>query len=228
MKHIKQFKVVESHYVRKESKYEYLPAELSVAEMYRMYTVWCSNENYALESYDFYFRVFKERFNLKFQKPKKDKCDTCESYNNLDKSVITEETEASQKNHLLDKEAVMKIKERCKNLAKSNDKVLAAAFDLQKVLLCPYGQTSSFYYSRRLANHNFTITELDNMNTASFFWNESDCQKGSCEIATSLEKFIKKRSEEGIKEFYLFCDRCGGQNNNRMIFVMLSSIMYQC
>ena len=89
IKHIKQFKVVESHYVRKESKYEYLPAELSVAEMYRMYTVWCSNENYALESYDFYFRVFKERFNLKFQKPKKDKCDTCESYNNLDKSVIT-------------------------------------------------------------------------------------------------------------------------------------------
>lgn len=92
----------------------------------------------------------------------------------------------------------MTIKERCKNLAKSIDKVLAAAFDLQKVLLCPYGQTSSFYYSRRLANHNFTITELDNMNTACFFWNESDCQKGSCEIATSLEKFIKKRSEEGI------------------------------
>ncbi|XP_057305163.1 uncharacterized protein LOC130642101 [Hydractinia symbiolongicarpus] len=228
IEHISCFKVVESHYVRKDAKYEYLPKELSVAEMYRMYSEWCSKKGYTLENYAFYYRVFKEKFNLKFQQPKKDKCDTCEAYNNLDKTQIDKEVEQSQKNHLHDKDRVREIKETCKKMASENTDVLAAAFDLQKVLLCPFGQTSSFYYSRRLTNHNFTITELDNMDTYCYFWNESQCRKGSVEVATCLKKFIQKRSEDGIRDFFLFCDRCGGQNNNRMIFIMLSDIMYTC
>ena len=37
MQHIQQFKVLKSHYVRRNAKFEYLPAELSISEMYRMY-----------------------------------------------------------------------------------------------------------------------------------------------------------------------------------------------
>lgn len=88
MDHINLFKVVESHYVRKEVKYEYLPKELNVAEIYRMYNEWCAKKGYQLESYAFYYRVFKECFNLKFQQLEKDKCNMCESYNNLDKLQI--------------------------------------------------------------------------------------------------------------------------------------------
>ena len=175
--------------------------------MYRMYNEWCAQKSYPLESYKFYLRVFNERFNLKFQPPKKDKCDTCECYNNS--TLITDEMELSQQNHLQDKNLVREIKEKCKTNAGQNEHVLAAAFDLQKVLLCPYGQV---YYSRRLANHNFTVTELDNMRTSCYFWTEDACQKGACEVATCLQKFIQKRAAEGIDEFYLFCDRCGGQN----------------
>ena len=226
MNHIKLFKVVESHYVRKEAKYEYLPKELNVAEMYRMYCKWCAEKGKTLESYSFYYRVFNERFNLKFQQPKKDKCDTCETFNNLP-NPSTEEKE-SQNRHINDKKYVREIKELCKTKAKENVETLAAAFDLQKVLLCPHGQTSSFFYSRRLANHNFTITELESMDTHCYFWNESECRKGAVEVATSLERFIKKRTAEGIKEIYLFCDRCGGQNNNRMLYVMLSNVLNEC
>ena len=60
------------------------------------------------------------------------------------------------------------------------------------------------------------------MSTWCYFWSESECQKGSCEIATALEKYITERKENGVSKFHLFSDRCGGQNNNRMIFVMLS------
>lgn len=77
--------------MRKEVKYEYLQKELNVVEMYRMYTEWCAKKGYQLQSYAFYYHVFKERFHLKFQQPKKDKCDTCESYNSLDKSQSNEE-----------------------------------------------------------------------------------------------------------------------------------------
>ena len=77
--------------MRKEVKYEYLQKKLTVVEIYRMYTEWCAKKGYQLEGYTFYCHVFKERFHLKFQQPKKDKCDTCESYNNLDKSQVNEE-----------------------------------------------------------------------------------------------------------------------------------------
>ena len=46
IEHITMYKVIESHYVRKESKYEYLPCDLSIAEMYRMYNEWCLKKNY--------------------------------------------------------------------------------------------------------------------------------------------------------------------------------------
>ena len=116
------------------------------------------------------------------------------------------------------------MKEAAKVQASEDKEMVAAAFDLQKVLLTPFGQTSSFYYSRRLANHNFTVTEL-NMTTSCYFWSESECNKGSCEVATALKNYLIKKHKEGIKRFHLFSDRCGGQNNNRMIFVMLSYVL---
>ena len=128
----------------------------------------------------------------------------------MDKSQINEEIEEWQ-NHLRGKDQVRLIKEMCKLRARKDHHVLAAAFDLQKVLLCPYGQTTSFYYSQNLANHNFTVTGLDSMNTHCYFWDESECQKGSCEIATSLHRFFKKRALDGISDFYLFSDRCRGR-----------------
>ena len=69
--HIKQFKTIESHYVRKNVKQEYLPQELSVKVMHHMYIEWCEKQDLNPENYDFYKRVFKARFNLTFQKRKK-------------------------------------------------------------------------------------------------------------------------------------------------------------
>ncbi|XP_066922321.1 uncharacterized protein [Clytia hemisphaerica] len=107
--HIKQFFVVESHYVRKDSKYEYLASELTVAEMHRMYNNWRIKKGYPQESYPFYHRVFHECFNLKFQLVKKDRCDTCETFKNLDNSLKTEQIRADQKSHLKEKDTVRSL-----------------------------------------------------------------------------------------------------------------------
>jgi len=156
MEHIMSFQVVESHYVRRESKYEYLPTELNISVMYRMYKEWAATKNYLIESYDFYYRVFHEKFNIKFQKPKKDVCD--QEYQNTENK--TEGMKIEQQKHLQDKDTVRAIKENAKTEASKSMKFAAAAFDLEKVLLTPHGQTSSFYYSRRLSHHNFTVTEV--------------------------------------------------------------------
>lgn len=222
IKHIKTFQVLESHYVRKESKYEYLPLGLTITAMHRMYNECQETKNYPEVTYQFYASVFHECFNLKFQQLKKDRCDTCEAYQNQDPATLTNQMKADQASHMREKEDVKRIKEQLKEMGKMDKSLVVAAFDLQKVILSPYGQVSSFYYSRRLANHNFTITDIVSMETSCFFWNEAQCQKGSCEVATSLYLWLKTKCQQGVTKFELFCDRCGGQNNNRMVFIMLS------
>ena len=54
-------------------------------------------------------------------------------------------------------------------------------------------------YSRRLANHNCMITELKNVAMYCYFYSESECNKGSSEIATVLRNNIGQRNGEGIK-----------------------------
>ena len=216
---------MELHYVCRNAKFEYLPAELSISEMYRMYLEWTVEKSYLLENYHFYSRVFHERLNLKFQRLKKDMCDTCETFKNANEANVTAEEKLAQQDHLNDKNLVREIKDVAKVQAGIDKEMVAAAFDLQKVLLTPYGQTSSFHYSRSLKNYNFMVTEIQNMSTSCYFWSESECNKGSCEVATALKSYLVKRRSEGIKHFHLFSDRHGGQDNNRMIFVMLLDVL---
>ena len=91
-----------------------------------------------------------------------------------------------------------KIKDAAKVQANINREMVAAAFDLQKVLLTPYGQTSSFHYSRSLKNYNFMVTQIQNMSTSCYFWSESECNKGSCQVATALKSYLVKRRSQGI------------------------------
>ena len=84
--------------------------------------------------------------------------------------------------------------------------------------------TGAFYYSRRLKNHNLTVTEINNMNTYSFLWNENEAEKASCEVATSVLKFLEIKRAKGKQCINLLSDRCDwSQNQNRMVFIMLSN-----
>ena len=83
---------------------------------------------------------------------------------------------AEQEKHLSDKKYVRAHKSSSKILVEENEKAVAAAFDLEQVLLCPYGPTGAYYYSRRLKNHNLTVTELNNMNTYAYLWNENEAE----------------------------------------------------
>ena len=188
-----------------------------------MYQKWCSEEGHKQKNYDFYKHIFCTCFRLKFQKPKKYECATCSAYEN--KAEKTEEDEINHKKHLDDKEMSRSIKAERKEEAEQDEFTSCAAFDLQQVLLSPFGQTSDFYYSRRLKNHNLTVTEIDCMKTYCNLWHEAEGNKGACEIGTAVLKFLKEKKKEGVERVYLFSDACGGQNRNRFIFIMLSYAM---
>ena len=218
--HIESFKVVESHYVRKTETAQFLPRELSITDMHRMYLEKCEEFGEQGETFDFYKRVFRRKFRLKFMKPKKDDCNTCTTFDAIPEKTKEQEEEHAQ--HLADKEFARAYKTKQKDEASVNPEVAAAAFDLQQVLLCLFGPTGAFYYSWRLKNFNFTVTELDNMTTHAYLWNEHEGCKVSCEMATCLSNFLGRKAEEGNKKVYLFCDRCGGQNLNRFMQIMLA------
>ena len=110
-----------------------------------------------------------------------------------------------------------------KEEAKNDRSIQLVVFDMQKTMLCPHGEASSFYYSPRLKIWNLTCTSLINLDSTCFVWSEADAKKGSREVATCVYNYLEELNNiGGIKTIYLFCDRCIGQNNNHTVLVMLS------
>ena len=157
---------------------------------------------------------------MKFHIPKKNCCDFCVAYNNSpNKSAeLIEKYDL----HQAQKNQCRKKKEELKALGKACRNTLVAVFDLQKTFLCPHGDSSSFYYSLRLKLWNLSITNIYNMNTICYIWDESTAKKGSCEVSSCVFDYLNKVCQQGVKRMHFFCDRWSGQNNNRAILVMLS------
>lgn len=221
--HISSFPAVESHYIRHDSKREYLESGLSISKMYRLYTEWIKDKptnsstiNATLRQYN---DIFNNDFNLSFFKPKKDLCDVCEQYKlSSDEEKIQIQT--SYEEHIKNKTLARDIKNADKERAKTDPKLCVAVFDLQKVLTSPQSEVSSFYYKRKFATYNFTIYDLQKKQGYCFMWTETDANRGSNEISTCLLKFIKMMKESGYEEYSFFSDNCAGQNRNRFIYAM--------
>lgn len=71
-------------------------------------------------------------------------------------------------------------------------------YDLEAVLQCPRGQTSSFYYKSKLNCYNLTVTELTRNeskaayeNVHCYFWSEKDAKRGAVEIGSCVWHYLK-------------------------------------
>ena len=62
------------------------------------------------------------------------------------------------------------------------------------------------------------------MNCSCYIWNESIARKGTNEVATAILWYllIQNLKAENVHKVHFSCDRCTGQNCNRVVFVMLS------
>lgn len=89
--------------------------------------------------------------------------------------------------HLIEKELSRKEKDKENN----TDNVVVAVYDLQAVLQCPRGDVSSFYYVSKLNVFNFTMYELKSKAVKCFIWDESEANRGVCEIGTCVLKYLE-------------------------------------
>lgn len=218
-KHIESFPKLESHYARKSTKKEYLQHDLNIKKMWKLYSEECQKKEKVPVSEAMYRKIFCEEFNLSFYRPKKDQCSTCTLYGRRKQAgTIDESLEEAYTLHQNEKERARQEKAMDKQRAMSEKDVYVATFDLQAVLTTPCSLVSELYYSRKLCCYNLTVYSLVDKQVFCHIWDETQCKRGSCEIATCLMKnTMTVCHSTNIKEVVYFSDSCGGQNRNQFV-----------
>lgn len=107
-----------------------------------------------------------------------------------------------------------------KTIAKNDESMCVASFDLQKVLSTPKAEIGPLYYLSKVCIYNFTIYDTRSHEGYCNIWNETVAQRGSNEIASILRTFIRNKALQGITNFAFYSDNCGGQNRNENVFSM--------
>ena len=116
--HIKSFPVMESHYLMEQTKRKHLSSNLNLCKMYDLFLKKHADiEN--LPKICSYTKIFLEKFNLGFHKPKKDQCSQCNAYKNMTPEQ-KKENEEEHKLHLINKEKARQSKENAKASAIGN------------------------------------------------------------------------------------------------------------
>ncbi|XP_073953172.1 uncharacterized protein [Choristoneura fumiferana] len=224
--HINSLTPIESHYCRKSTSKKYLDGHLSYTRLHQEYLIWYDTEKYGNQKATFrqYSDIVNTNFNIGFHSPKKDQCDKCHTYANL--LIPTEDQERDHKIHLALKDAARAIKDLDKAASQNDPSIITACFDMQKVLNCPHGEVSVFYYKRRLNIYNLTVFDMANKLGFCYMWDETIGKKGANEIGSALFRFMRSNIlAEGVKHFRFWSDNCSGQNRNRIIFALYQYII---
>lgn len=213
--HINSIPRIESHYLRAQSTREFIEGGKTLIQLYRDYKALSEANNKLFVKETMYRHIFNTQFNISFFTPKKDQCEECES--NKNKPENEQHDNTSFLNHMEEKQLARKEKEIDKK--RSSIELVCAVYDLQAVLTVPRGEVSVFYYISKVANYNFTVCEIQSMDTFCYLWHEGEAHRGPNEIASCILKFIQKKSEERTNDFEIifYSDNCGGQNKNKFI-----------
>lgn len=218
--HVNSYEPVDSHYVRKRSSIKYLDPSLSFSKMFKMYAEWCDENNYnsRVQTVRQYKDIVNENLKIGFHVPKKDQCDLCHQLKNT--VDVSDDLKNKYENHQKEKEISRKLKLQNKLLASSDNTKACIVFDFQKVLTSPHGNTSIYYYKRKLNVYNFTVYNMSSKEAFCYMWDEQIAKRGANEVASCLYDFLSKLALKGVTEIYLWSDNCGGQNRNRIVFYM--------
>lgn len=223
--YLESFPVKLSHYTGKEIKY--LDAKLSVKKMYEMFK---EKYTYHKVSYKSFWSYFKENFNLRFGRPQKDTCPTCEELNakiksqslneNAKKVAVAElliHKRRSQKFYT----ALSSIKKICQDDTKS----VGICIDYMANLSLPQIPVQDLYYYRQLTVCNFGVHNLSTGSMKCYVYHEGEAGKGPNEVISFINHYINNDIGKEVERLYIFCDNCAGQNKNNAIIRFLMGLV---
>ena len=213
----------ESHYSRAKSKRVYLSSEIYPKKLLKLYNN--SVADHLKVKANMFYRIFHREFNIGFNKPSSDACNTCTLLTNQ----IKTETDARKKTEFIIQKRVHKLRSNAfyDIMKQELPDSMKLCFDLQQVLPLPKTPIQDCFYSRQISLYNFCIYNLDDKKANFFIWDETEASRGATEIGSALYCYLMKlRIPENIKVLRLFCDGCGGQNKNSFIIHTLIQWLY--
>ncbi|XP_050311290.1 uncharacterized protein LOC126746909 [Anthonomus grandis grandis] len=131
--HIESFPCVPSHYCRADIERKYLDSFLNLPTMYRMYVQWCRKNGRPEAKLSTYRNIFKDNYNLGFDRPRKIQCRICVAFNN--KENITDEEANDFEVHQQLKESAREQNVRTNKLPLPVIKLLVAILTWNKFYL---------------------------------------------------------------------------------------------
>lgn len=139
-------------------------------------------------------------------------CSLCNKVNQLkDMGTLDEDTKLKHQEHIKNKERAREEKNNDKGLAKKSPHFHVTTFDLEEVLNTPCSLASSLYYKRKLSCYNLSVYFLSDGRATCFMWDETEGDRGSCEIATCLITYLKSLPST-VRHVCFYSDCCTGQN----------------
>lgn len=222
LNYIKSFPSYESHYTRRDTSKRYLPSDLSVALMHRLY---CEKYDYSV-SLSKFSQLFST-LNLKFKKPKLDTCHKCDL---LDCKIQVAEPgeldklKLEQNEHLNNAQEAYDSKKSDKEKSLNDSSLKVLCFDLQQCLPTPYLRTSLSFYKRPLWTFNLTMHDCATKQASCYMWHEAIAKRGGNEIASCVFAHLLKLNAI-VKHVIFYSDCCPGQNKNSFVATMFSIFM---
>lgn len=239
--HIKSFKGRESHYSHKDSNKTYLPQDLNVSKMHKMFKemypdVICSCESYR--------NIFNKDFNISFGYPRSDTCSTCDKYAAQKKYLenqLADEKDVEKKGKLLSEIRIIdtehevhlakaKIfygrKKAAKKVSRTTPHKEAICMDYAKNYPCPNITTNDVYYRRQLSVYAFNIHVLSNSSSIFYIYPETVAHKGSDEVASFLHHFVYSHLDKDVTHLEIFSDSCSGQNKNKTLLRLMHHLVH--
>lgn len=119
------------------------------------------------------------------------------------------------------KEVIENFKNDAQEMAKNDESICSATFTMQKELQLPHVDLPPVYFMDRLCVFHFMIHNMGNDNFETFLWNETVGGRGVNETPAIIWIFIKKKIEEGTRDFLLFSGNCDTDNRKEVMFSML-------
>lgn len=223
--HIESFPVKVSRYSNRVVKY--LSERLNVKLMHKLFL-----EKYpSLVSevkYNFYYKIYREKYGFQFGRPQIDTCITCEELGVKIRSVRLNDTAkrvaaAEKIAHVRRAKKFFKKLEEVKQIVKNSNDSAAICMDFMQNLELPHIPIQDVFYLRQLTVNVLSIHDLKTGKANIYVYHEGMAKKGSNEVVTFLNDYVESLPEE-IKNLYVFTDGCGGQGKNNTVVRYLLSL----
>lgn len=239
--HIKSFKGRSSHYSINKTQKLYLPEELTVKKMFKMFQ---ETHPTCSVSYETYRKIFNTKFNISFGFPRSDTCSICDKFSVTFKALeaqLSHATDGKERSdvqsnirrekiehelHRRKAEAFYQRKRQSRQRSRKFTNTESICMDFQRNLPCPNISTNVVYYKRQLSLYLFNIHRLSDSNAVFYAYPETIGKKGSNEVVSFLHHYVTSILDPEVVNLEIFCDSCGGQNKNYTLFRFIHYLVH--